>query len=101
MTFYEIQKIQEMKERKMIEQHGVCPGCECSFRHGDRTELAHILPQRKWIIQKYGKEIVHHDLNMKLTHHGFCNSAVQISPNKTEIVEAHVKMIREAIERGE
>jgi hypothetical protein len=98
MDKYTQWKIHEMKEKKMVEQHGVCQGCGKSFRIGDKLELAHILPKRKYLIKLYGDEIINHELNMKLTHDGFCNSAVQMSPNKTELVEAHVAMIRKAIE---
>jgi hypothetical protein len=38
---------------------------------------------------------------MKLTHPtDICNSGVQMSPNKTALVEKHIEMIREAIENG-
>lgn len=99
MTAYEQLKMQEMKENKMFEQRGVCAGCCKEFRIGEKIELAHILPQRKWVIEKYGVEIVHHPRNMVLTHSGFCNSSVQISPNKTGTVESHVKMISDEIQK--
>ena len=97
MDRYTQWKIQEMKEQKMIEQHGVCPGCNKSFRIGEVRELAHILPKRKDLLLAYGDEIINHRLNMKLTHTGYCNSSVQISPNKTELVNQHIQMIKDAI----
>ena len=101
MDKYTQWKIQEMKEQKFTEQHGICAGCNKEFRIGDVTELAHRIPQRKWTIAKYGAEVIHHALNMKLTHNGFCNSAVQINVNAAELVEDLVNKIKEAIENGQ
>lgn len=98
MKVYEQWKIQELKEKKMISQRGVCAGCGKEFRIGDTLELAHRIPQRKYLIKLYGKDILHHELNMELTHSGYCNSAVQLSPNKTMLVETLVEKIRETIE---
>jgi len=97
MNFYEQENIQEMKARKLSEQNGRCAGCGELFKVSDKIELAHKIPQRRWTIKKYGKEIIHHELNMELTHSGDCNSAVQMSPNKTELIEAHVEAIRQEI----
>ena len=97
MDFYEQEKIQEMKRKKLYEQGGKCAACGKYFKYGEAQELAHILPRRKWIIEKFSAEVIHHELNMKLTHSGDCNSKVQISPNWTEIVLQHVKIIQEAI----
>lgn len=91
----------DLKSKKYIEQGGMCgnPKCKKPLPAASLCELAHILPQRKWIKNKYGEELIHHELNMKLTHPGYCNSAVQMSPNKTELVNAHIAMIQEAIDR--
>ena len=98
MDKYTQWRIQEMKEQKFTSQHGVCAGCNKEFRNGDITELAHCIPQRKWDIAKYGAEVIHHELNMKLTHPGYCNSAVQLNVNATELIEAYVFRIKEAID---
>ncbi len=95
MTYDDQERIQQMKAKKMIEQNFCCAACGKVFNSEDVTELAHILPQRKWLIELYGKELIHHPENMKLTHSGACNSAVQISPNKTALVEAHIKYLLE------
>ena len=92
------EKIQAMKWKKYNEQDGKCAYCGKLLTVGDPLELAHILPQRKWIVAKYGPDIIHHHLNMKLTHPGICNSGVQISPNKDQVVKEHVDMIRKEIE---
>lgn len=90
--------IEYIRQLKYIKQGGCCAHCGKPFLPGERTDLAHILPQRKWLIAKYGEEIIHHELNMALTHHSdICNSGVQISPNKTAVVDRHVQMIKDAI----
>jgi len=93
MDKYTQWKIQELKEKKMIEQRGICAGCNKQFRIGDITELAHILKQGKYTESKYSKDIIQHELNMKLTHSGYCNSSVQMNTNKTELVNEHIQMI--------
>ncbi len=88
-----------MKADKLREQHGKCAFCGKILSDNIPCDLAHIIPQRKWILKKYGYEIIHHPLNMKVTcHNDCCNSGVQLSPNKTMIVEAHIAMIKQAIE---
>jgi 5-methylcytosine-specific restriction endonuclease McrA len=90
--------IDELKDKKYLEQNRKCAYCGKLLLGARCSQLGHVLPQRKWIITKYGEEIIHHELNMKLVHAcDRCNSGVQMSPNKTELVEAHVKIIKEAI----
>ena len=98
MNIYEQEYIQMLKARKLIEQNCRCASCGEVFKMADKVELSHIIPQRKYLIKLYGKEIIHHELNMKLCHAGACNSSVQISPNKTELVNEHIRKIQEAIE---
>ena len=94
-------EIDRIKDKKYIEQSGLCAHCGKKLQSARSSQLGHILPQRKWIIAKYGHKIIHHELNMKLVHAcDICNSGVQISPNKTIHVEAHIKMIQEAIYEG-
>jgi hypothetical protein len=90
----------DLKSKKYKEQGGLCgdPKCLEPLPAASLCQLAHILPQRGWIKEKYGEDIVHHELNMKLTHPcDNCNSGVQMSPNKTRLVEIHVEAIRQAI----
>jgi hypothetical protein len=88
-----------MLKREMLrEQHGKCAFCGKILHDSVMSDLSHILPQRKWILKKYGEDIVHHPLNMKVTcHTDACNNGVQMSPNKTKLVEAHVEVIVQAI----
>jgi hypothetical protein len=87
----------DLKSEKYLEQNGICPACGKALPAASLCNLSHILPQRGWIKRLYGEEIIHHPLNMKLTHPGDCNAAVQMSPNKTALVDAHVKAIKAQI----
>lgn len=100
MNFYDEERIKEMREKKLVEQSGKCAACGKYFKYGDKIEFAHILKQGVYTESKYSEEIIHHPLNMKLSHNGKCNSDVQMNTNKTELVNAHVDMIKEAIEGG-
>ena len=98
MDFYTQEKIEALKNKKFLEQNGNCAFCGRPLESAQSSDLSHHIPQRKWCIKKWGKEIIHNELNMSLTHHSdICNSGVQISPNKTAIVEKHVENIRAAI----
>lgn len=90
-----------MKRDMLRSQRGRCAFCDSILDDSTPCDLAHIMPQRKWILKKYGAEIIHHPLNMKVTcHNDVCNSGVQISPNKTVLVKAHIDKIRQAIKEG-
>jgi hypothetical protein len=91
----------DLKSQKYIEQNGLYAHCKKPLPQSSLCQLAHILPQRKWIKEKYGEDLIQHELNMKLTHPtDICNSGVQMSPNKTALVEKHIEMIKEAIRNG-
>ncbi len=92
-------KIMEMKEKKYYEQGAICAGCGKLIGRNEPTHLSHVLPQRKWVKQLYGEEVVYHELAMKLTHADqTCNAAVQISPNKTQLVNELVEKIRSELD---
>ncbi|MBW1853127.1 MAG: hypothetical protein JRJ00_00340 [Deltaproteobacteria bacterium] len=98
MTYDTECKIRDMKTKKYREQDGICAGCGQAFKEGDIKELSHIIPQRLWLRRKYGDDVIYHPLNMKLTHTGDCNPAVQISPNKTGIVNYLIEQIRRELD---
>ena len=57
--------------------------------------MAHQIPQRKHFIRRYGRNIIHHELNFKATCGLKCNNAVSIA-NKPVAINALVKEIEEA-----
>jgi hypothetical protein len=101
MNYEEQERIQYIKQCKLVEQNFKCASCGIDFKQSDVIELAHIVPKRLWLIKIYSKEIIHHPMNMKLTHSGYCNSDVQISPNKTKLLEEHVDAIRAQIAKDD
>jgi hypothetical protein len=91
-------ELRGIKKKKYEEQGGICAGCNKPMRKDEYLHLSHQLPQRTWLKKKYGEDVIHHELNMKLTHaNDLCNQRVQMSPNKTALVEAHVKAIKAQI----
>lgn len=69
--------ISEMKVELGYSQNWKCSACGAPLAVQE-AELAHRIPQRKYLLAKYGPEVIHHRLNMALTHHGACNDAVSI-----------------------
>lgn len=69
--------IEEVKREKLEEQHGTCPICRLPLNGGG--ELANRIPQRRWCIKRFGADVIHHPMNMMLTH-SQCNSGAQINP---------------------
>ncbi len=88
------------KYEMWLSQDKKCAHCGKNIEETELCDQAHILPQREWIKKKYGEEIVHHYLNMKVTcHNDNCNSGVQMSPNKTKLVKKHAAMIQRVIDK--
>ena len=75
--------ISEMKLEKGYEQDWLCASCGEPLVVQE-AELAHRIPQRKFLLAKYGPKIIHHRLNVVLTHHGKCNDAVSLGNNPVE-----------------
>lgn len=75
--------------------------CECCgqrlSRDGMHPQLAHIIPQKKRNIKKYGKQVIHHQLNLKAVCSGRCNSAVDIN-GKDMLIEKLVNKIQDNID---
>lgn len=72
-----------------------CCVCGRPIRIG-QPQLAHVIPQSKMYLKKYGDEIIHHSLNMKSTCGLECNGKVSIN-GKHKLIEELVKKIRKEI----
>lgn len=57
----------------------------------DTVQLAHRIPQRKHLLKRYGKEIIHHSLNLAATCSENCNAAVSLGENELQ----HKEVIEE------
>ena len=88
--------ISEMKVEKWYAQDGKCATCGIPLSVPE-CELAHRIPQRKWCIAKWGPGVIHHRMNVALTHHGACNDKVSIG-NQPVKMDALAEEIRK--ERG-
>ncbi len=97
MNVVEKEKAQETKRQLYYKQGGRC--ATCGMRLAGGFDLAHKIPQTKTNLKKYGKEVIHHPLNMACTcHRADCNDAQMINP-ATRPVEAEelVKKIKKAL----
>lgn len=75
---------------------GMCVVCgESADRYGT-AQLAHIIPNRKHNIRKYGEAVINHIDNLRLTCRLECNSAVSLS-NAPIAEAALVRKIRAAL----
>jgi hypothetical protein len=73
----------------------ICEHCEevVGINEG---ELAHVIPQRKHMITKYGKAVIHNVNNLRWTHPGKCNDAVSVGNNPKQTDEI-ARLIRQDI----
>ena len=86
MTERERFDYQENRIRLMVER-----GCKCEVcgkpLHLSNLQIAHRVPQYKSYLKQYGKEVIHHPLNLATVCSLACNSAVLLSP-ATHPIEA-------------
>lgn len=59
----------------------ICEVCGKSLNHYGTPQLAHRIPQKKYLLKLYGEEVIHHRLNLAPVCSLECNSAVLIEGN--------------------
>jgi len=97
MTERERFEYQENRIRLMIDR-----GCKCEVCGKPLTssslQLAHRIPKTKGYLKKYGKEVIHHTLNLATVCSLKCNDAVLLDP-KTHPIEAQelIRKIKDAL----
>lgn len=74
---------------------GHCEVCG-ELLHWNSFQMAHRIPQRKWLVKKYGKAVIHHPDNLAATCSLRCNNAVSIAGSPVE-VEALAESIEEKL----
>lgn len=79
MNFYGKEAAEEQKERIYCEQRGKCFTCKKPLKWNE-AQAAHRIHKAKWLLKKYGPEVIHHRFNIRITHSGACNDAVMIMP---------------------
>ena len=88
---------QENRLRLMIDR-----GCKCEVcgnpLHLGNLQLAHRIPKSKSYLKQYGKEVIHHPLNLATVCSLKCNDAVLLDP-KTHPIEAQelIEKIKERL----
>jgi len=75
---------------------GRCVVCGESANRYGTAQLAHIIPNRKHNLRKYGERVINHIDNLRLTCCLECNAAVSLS-NSPIAEAALVHKIREAM----
>ena len=86
MTERERFEYQENRIRLMIERGCTCEVCGKPLHLGN-LQLAHRIPKAKRYLKLYGKEVIHHPLNLATVCSLKCNDAVLLDP-KTHPIEA-------------
>jgi len=83
MNFYEKEAAEEQKMLLYNMQHGLCETCGKPVKWAE-AQAAHRIPKHKWLLKKYGTEVIHHRFNLAITHCGNCNDAVMIMPESLQ-----------------
>lgn len=90
---------QEANDKKL--EMYIKAGCRC-FECGrhlrlSEAQLAHRIPKHKKYLKKYGPDVIHHELNMRISCSG-CNSVALLDPatHPVEVAEL-VDRIREEL----
>ena len=86
MTERERFEYQENRIRLMIERGCTCEVCGKPLHLGN-LQIAHRIPKAKRYLKQYGKEVIHHPLNLATVCSLKCNDAVLLDP-KTHPIEA-------------
>jgi hypothetical protein len=91
------EEIRELKFYLFSAQSGRCFACGESMALTS-MEAAHRIPDRKWTVKLFGREVINHRMNFRGTHSGRCNSFVQLNPDSLD-AERLAYEIKKAIKR--
>ena len=92
-------EIQENREEIFARDGYICQVCGKSILQYGTPQLAHLIAQSQSNIKRYGKEVMHHQNNMKSVCSLYCNSLCNIGNRPVEC-EALVNKIKKAMEVG-
>jgi hypothetical protein len=92
----------EQRQRLWERQAGRCAACGRIGDGPESMEAAHLIPQSEWALGKWGANIIHHDLNIRLVCRGRseCNDAVSIS-NQPRSCDRLAEEIRRVLQEGQ
>lgn len=60
--------------------------CQKSIMAHGTPQLAHRIPQRKHLLRRFGKDVIHHPVNMVSTCSLECNAEVSIAQDTGKII---------------
>lgn len=80
MTEREQDKLNITRKEVLQRARYECEVCGRPVSEND-VQLAHRIPQRKHLIKKYGKDVIHHSCNLVATCCEECNAAVSMGAN--------------------
>ena len=83
MTTREILDMSEQRIRLWEQQNFRCASCKRPHGYPDTMETAHHISQSKANLDRWGKQIIHHDLNVAAVCRGNsrCNSRQSVNPD--------------------
>jgi 5-methylcytosine-specific restriction endonuclease McrA len=82
----------ETKELVFERDHWTCKHCSKPIR-SEQAQLAHLIPQRKNNLRKWGKAIIHHPDNFRSACSLECNNAMQVNgPLEQERIVLYITM---------
>ena len=87
-----------MDRLEIFERDGFRCVCGKSVYAYGTPQLAHRVPQRKHFLKRYGKEVIHHPMNLVSTCSLECNASVSIGGKPLEIAEL-VEKIKQELHR--
>jgi hypothetical protein len=86
----------EQWQRIYRRDRGTCQHCGSDAQRYGTPQLAHVIADTKTMRKLYGRQVLEHDLNKRLTCSLACNALVQVTNSPIER-EALVAEIQEAI----
>jgi hypothetical protein len=99
LSYDEKRDIEALKRYRVLEQGNCCCVCDKPFGSDRLPEMAHMISKANRNIKKYGYEVIHHYLNIKITCSD-CNSSVLINTSKTVLVNDHINKILEELKNN-
>jgi 5-methylcytosine-specific restriction endonuclease McrA len=90
-------RVEETKRFVFARDGYRCQNCDGSIFSFGTPQMGHRIAQSKRNIEKYGKEVIHHPMNLKSTCCLACNAAVSIGNHPVEEAKL-VEEIRAALD---
>jgi len=69
---------EEQREICREKANYMCQICAKNGKFNRGNQCAHMIPQKDWIIKKYGSKIIHHHSNLEYVCSTKCNSKAMI-----------------------